>query len=278
MIVFFIVMLTFTLVSLCIYRPFWQPWSSLASIIMAGVTAIMAFYTKRMADEARLSRLEGERYKEKAAFQRVLAILAWDIQRHDRWFKQATASSIDRFSVFLPDLEAVFRLGQVHHSLLSLLDEVVLPSPLLRRFMGLLLYTQELNAKLLNDLALLKDELRESMNVELQNRLERSLHDFKREWLVLRFYQREFACYIVAETKRRGFQEIAEAFEVTSVFEPTPDMAKLNSLESQFSLLPPEPNEPDYLKCKREELLIKAKQRAEEEARTVKELLDAGGV
>lgn len=274
----FIIVVTVILALVSVLWPEWASLIPLATVLMAGVTATLAFYTRKMADEARLSRMEGERYREKAAFQRALATLAWDIQRHDRWFKQATASSLDWFSVFLSDLEALFRLGEIHHSLLNLLDEVVLPASLLRRFMGLLLYTQELSAELLNELAVLKDDLREPMNIELQSRLERSLQHFKGKWSVLRFYQRQLACYILAEAKRRGFQEIAEAFEATSIFEPAPDMAKLSSLESQFSLLPPEPDGPDYLKCKREELLMKAKQKAEEEATTMKESLDAGGV
>lgn len=144
-------------------------------------------------------------------------------------------------------------------------------------------HKQELNAKLLNDLVMLrgksvdlKNKPTELIDKELQKDF--NYQNFKDEWLSLRLYQRQLAFYIVAEAKRQGFQEIAEAFEATSIFEPTSDMAKLSPFENQFSLLPPEPDEPHYLKCKREELLIKAKHKAEENSRIMKELLDAGGV
>lgn len=167
--------------------------------------------------------------------------------------------------------------------MLGFFDEVVLHPSLLKRLMGLLLHKQELNAKLLNDLVMLrgksvdlKNKPTELIDKELQKDF--NYQNFKDEWLSLRLYQRQLACYIVAEAKRHGFQEIAEAFEATSIFEPTSDMAKLSPFENQFSLLPPEPDEPHYLKCKREELLIKAKHKAEEKSRIMKELLDAGGV
>jgi hypothetical protein len=229
------------------------------TLAMVVVTGLLAIFTGWMAWETRANRMEAERREKRIIFQVVLTSLLWKIQSCDRWY-QCVSSGIpyekeaaDSFPVY------------------GGLDRLPLPSSALRRSLGIVAYVRRIEADVAR-----KERWWLPDDEEAQAKArEEKLHLLR----LVRFYLRQFGCYLVTEVRRQGFNDLADAIEGTKLLEPTADMVALKgglppetacrAIQSQFWPLPPEPDNPEYEQCRCQRLLEKAEARNREEGQVL---------
>lgn len=217
-------------IGLVIRYPGWAGWSG----IMALVTAWMVFSTFLLADETRKQGKELQR----RALQSCLTTLAINVKKWDSWLHKAFDGGIAVYPTLLEEI------GSLPCSYVEpvekLLQEVLIAPELLSYVVPHVSWF--------------------SIYVDVSSKPDFSLVRDRANKFV--FSLKQIGCYLCCEARRKGFEDVADVFEQSKVFEPIWKMASLNN-NVRLPSIPGEPKEPIYRPCNEASLLQIALQQNE---------------
>jgi type II secretory pathway pseudopilin PulG len=234
-------------IAICVLSSKWAlQASAVATIIMAAVTAAMAYYTQESVKEARVTRQEAEQLRKQLNFQRTLVQLAKEKKEYTRFYAThiQTGNIAQNPSALINDWNSL-----TFNSLIAvenLCEQLILPPELLNRLLDILNHLKRLRRQV--------EEISQG-NFGLPNNVQGTA-------LSILFFLTQLGCYCLSEAERQGFSELAKVFKDTGSFKPSPWLAgfqpQSSTVGGTFYHLPPEPDM--YKECKADALVTQAKQ------------------
>ncbi len=248
-------------IAICVLSSKWAlQASAVATIIMAAVTAAMAYYTQESVKEARVTRQEAEQLRKQLVFQKTLVRLCKTLGQYRQFFLNhivmgnltlnlhALKQEWDIFLLRYKPMTAPFELfGYVQ----EFCEQVLLPPELLARLLGQVTYINWLIDEFDTNLDKLipnANQQGQVPNITLQvSQLNQALLNTAKD---IAYFLLQLICYCIAEARKQGFQEIADAFsQVECVRDRSwiQNYSRPNPTDALFHTIPPEPA--DYPDC-----------------------------